>query len=1044
MKRFLLLASCAFVAGCVAPRTQMTKAMAAPTNENEVAGEGADLIVGGVGVERGKFDRLRDITFGTDGSLYTLETAGPDATTLGNIMGQGRVQIFSPQGQLQSVFSLGPDAQGNNAVNDKSQDGVMAAARIAVDSQNRVYVSFPNAGKVRVFEASGRQLADIPLPGAMALTRTRTGQVVALASNQAIGANGWEWQGGGALSLLGPTGVTSTIPLAQRMWNVQDMDFAPNGEFVVLGAAAANTFDSNPPTRLWRFSPSGQLLSSVGSGKQMRAEDGSEPLHSVVVEKDGSLVTMAYGNPASLVRYSSDGKTIVRRPGQFKWADPWSTHSSYTPLALDPSGRLWVAVPRPNDPGDPNLSMRHMRPVVLRTEANFFNSSIKGVLVSDSRTVGFNPRLETPLPYNISYAANSPIQASVVVPPAQRTLSSVNVSFRVLDAFGSVIAKGQAPLPLADNKESRLPINWTPPRFGSYSLIATYSAGTDTLFSQAMYFGVTPRFGNVSGLRVGDSTGGWEDPARQVFSGLSLMRLHPDKGEAKLLSDLDAAKARGATAFVQLTDKKALFTPERATQVMRLIKGRVRFLELFNEPNFQFTPEEYVARAKAVYAAIKAVDPTVQVLGPAVCSINLDWHEGFYKAGGKTTCDILTIHDYEGHESISPEHWKWKVGALRALMARYNDANKPIWQTERAIASVRGGVVTGLSQAIRITLHRDLLSSLGIPDAHNTHYYLNQGGYRSVPSYEWCDQGPLPSVMATRTRAALIGSRRWVSNLNFGTTGNTLFFGARYRDASGETLSLRNLIGDPLKTDYTVPSGARIEVFDAWGNRLPATPRAGTLSLTLSQLPTYVRISGGTLTLKLWNWGQDLALGAKVSVQGKYQNDPARLTNGKLETIHGGNLLGDTDGKAVLHLSDFSSSKPALVSLQMRSPMRFNHVVVRGLRADNQFGALRDFDVQVRQSRGWQTVGTYHANIPATVLARSADATAITFYGDDNAWIVSFPTVQSDALRLVVRDATRGFEPDDLARQEVIREWGGANPRAASLREIEIYNVPRS
>ncbi|RYX84941.1 hypothetical protein EON83_08360 [bacterium] len=1043
MNRFTLLAAFIILAGCAAPPAQEQIASAAPLDAKDAPGEGADVILGGVGVETGKFDRLRDITFGLDGRLYTLESAGRDNTTAGALIGLGRVQIFGADGRLQSSFSLGDDAQADRAVNEKNEDALMAAARIAVDGQNRVYVSFPFAGGVRVFEASGKKLSDIPLPSVKALARMRDGKIVAVASNAIIQNDKWVWDGGDAFHILSSTAVERKVDFSQRLANVQDVDVAPSGDIIVLGAAFAEKYDWNPQPLIWRFDAAGKMLSSIGSGELTRSEDGSEPLHSVAVAKDGSMVAMTYGNPAFLVNYSADGKNITRRAGQFQWADPWSTHSSYTALAFDPNGRLWVAVPTPNDPKDPNLGMRHSRPVVLRTEADFFAPAQKGVVVADTRSSGFAPVLQSPLPYNIAYTVGAPIEVNVVVPPARRTLEAVDVSFRVFDAMGEVVATGQKSLDLKGGAEARLPLSWTPQKFGSYSFVADYKAGNQLLLSQAIHLGVTPRFANMPALEAGTSDGSWEDAARQKFVGLDLMRLHPAKGDDKLQSDLASAAKYGASVFIQLTDKKDDFTPQRATQIMNAVKGQVRYVELFNEPNFQFKPDEYVARAAAVYKAVKAVDPTVQILGPAVCGVSLTWHEEFYKAGGKATCDILSVHDYEGHEAISPEHWRWKFGALRQLMARYDDANKPIWQTERAISAVRGGVLTGLSQAIRVTLHRELLSSLGVPDDHNAHYYLNQGGYSSVPSYEWSAQGPLPAAMATRARAAFLGNRPWVGNLNFGPTGNTLFLGARYRDATGETVSLRNLVGAPLKASFDVPTETRVLVLDAWGNTLPVALQNGVLTLELSQLPTYVRLTGpAPLVPKPWNWGPDLAVGAQVSIAGKAENDAQTLTNGKLDTIHGENPNGDTDGKRVVRLLEFSPATPAIVTLELGAIKRFDHVIVRGLRADNQFGALRDFDVQVRQNGVWKTVSTQKTDIAPTVMGASADATAITFYGDDNAWISSFAAVQSDAIRLVIRDATRGFEPDEMAREQVVKAWGSANPLAASLREIEVYDAP--
>jgi hypothetical protein len=1038
----------AFVAGCAAPRAQMPPVVAAPVVVSAPAttsplkpGEGSDLELGGFGLGAGHFVRLRDITFGTDGRLFTLESAGREKSPSGAVMGMGRVQVFDASGHFQSAFSIGNDAQSQSAAND-NEDGPMAAARLAVDSANRVYVSFPVAGLVRVFDAKGNKLNDIALPGAKVLARSRDGQIVAIASNRLIENGHWTWKGGDKMFLLSAKGIERSVALGQTLWNVQDVEVAPNGDVLALGAGALRQYDWNPAPLIWRFGATGKVVSSLGSGNATRSEDGSEPLHSLAVSSNGDISAMTYGNPGFLVRYSADGKRITRRQGQFKWADQWSAASGYTILAIDPSNRLWVGVTQPNDPGDPNLSTRSERPVVLRAEASFFDPAQKGVLVADARSLGFAPLLVSTTPGNISYEAGKPLEADVVVAPAKRNLSGVLVSFRVFDASGHALASGQKSLALRDGEGARLPLEFTPPRFGSYSLVADYQVGADTIASQAIFFGVTPRFPNMPVL--GDTPGGWEDAPRQAFTGLKLMRLHPDKGDAKLDADLAAAKQAGDVVFVQLTDKKERFTPARAREVMERIKGRVRYVELFNEPNFQFKPEEYVARAKPVYDAIKAVDPSVRVLGPAVCGIALGWHEAFYKVGGKATCDILSVHDYEGHESISPEHWTWKLGALRALMARYGDGDKPVWQTERAISSVRGGTLTGLSQAIRVTLHRDLLSSLGVPDDHNAHYYLNQGGYSDVPSYEWSAQGPLPGAMATRTRAALIGNRSFTGKLDFGPTGNSLLFGARYHDASGETISLRNLIGAPMRVEFAAPTGA--QVFDAWGNALPAPIRGGVLTLNLEQLPTYVRLSGtGTLKPKPWNWGRNLALNAKVSVQGKSENDLSNLTNGKLETIHVDNPLGSTDGKAVLRLTDFSPAKPAIVSLQLGAPAHFNSVIVRGLRADNTFSALLDFDVQAKQNGVWKTVSTFKANIPPSVSAPDSpgsDAKAITFYGDDNAWVLRFAPVQSDALRLVIRRGTFGFAPDDVARAQVVKTWGSARPQAASLREIEIYNAP--
>ena len=94
---------------------------------------------------------------------------------------------------------------------------------------------------------------------------------------------------------------------------------------------------------------------SIGSGITLRSEDGSEPLHSIAVAKNGDIIAMTYGNPGKTVRYSADGKTITTNFGWFKWADSWSRASGYTILALDAADRLWVGVTQVNDPQRPEL-----------------------------------------------------------------------------------------------------------------------------------------------------------------------------------------------------------------------------------------------------------------------------------------------------------------------------------------------------------------------------------------------------------------------------------------------------------------------------------------------------------------------------------------------------------------------------------------------------------------------------------------------------------------------------------------------------------------
>jgi len=181
---------------------------------------------------------------------------------------------------------------------------------------------------------------------------------------------------------------------------------------------------------------------------------------------------------------------------------------------------------------------------------------------------------------------------------------------------------------------------------------------------------------------------------------------------------------------------------------------------------------------------IKQVDPNAKVVGPSVCGIQLPWYAAFYKAGGGKVVDILSIHDYEGNETISPDHWRWKFAQLRAIMSQYGDGDKEIYQTERAITGVRTHDFIGIQQAIRVTLHNDLLQTLGVPSEHDSHYYLNESGYNGVPAYAWTrSSSPFPTPLAMRTREALIKGKKYTGTDDFGPSGNLITWRCALRAA---------------------------------------------------------------------------------------------------------------------------------------------------------------------------------------------------------------------------------------------------------------------
>ena len=1001
------------------------------------AGEGDDLEIGGPGTDPGQFSELRDIAFDTQGDLYTLEGWRWDQNRK-QFFGSQRVQKFSPAGKSLLAFGVrndgwvDPKLVGNPAFPQGEKND---PERIAVDGTGNIYVTQPAAGVVEQFGPDGKLIRNINIPWAMAIcswTVAGKEQIAVLASRNEVVNGHWAWQGGDHLDVIDPaTGALGKpIALPKTFTGVEDMAADRTGNLYILAAV----------NQIYKVDPGGKLLKTIGAAANTRNPDGSEPLHSVAVDSHGNIYTMTWGNPGLVTRYDPDVTTVTQREGQFRWADPWSPASNYVPIAIDPADRLWVATTHQWEASNPNFHYYRPSPVVLRTQADFLDPKHNQVTVHSALTMGFQPSLNTNLPYSIAYDLK-PIPIDLQVKAANRQIQECSVRWDAYDMYKTEVGHGQFDLPLQDGTAASQAFEFTPPGFGWYTVSAVISSNNQPLLAIGKHFGVTPKYPGMVSLAVGESVGGWEDVPRQMFAGLTNIRLHTDCSP-KSLDGLEAQVAQatkyGATFFVQISDKKNV-TPDLVTAAVTQFKGKVPVWEIVNEPNFGMSPEAYVELLKTISPLIHQIDPAAKVMGPDVCGIDLGWYERFYKAGGGPLVDILSEHDYEGHESIDPVHWRWKYGALREIMAKYGDAKKELWQTERAITGVRGDNFLGGAQAVRVTLHRDLLEVLGVPPEHNNHYYLNEGGYSDVPSYLWSSTGPHPGALALRTRYAMTLGRKYAGPVDFGPTGNKLFLGLRYQGNDGSTMILRNLgtLDQPL--DVAAKGGATLDLVDSFGNAHTVPVKNGKARLTITQMPIYLRLARGQeVSPPLWDFGANLAPQATFTYSGGTDSAMNLLNNGIIETFHAGNPDGGTDGKKIwqgkLPLDPNGQVTPQTLDITFPQPTRVSKVIVYSVRADNAFCALLDYDLQYSNGKDWVTLDKVQTPCPLTDKVDTAQSGADTWLLDNNLFVNRFAPVTTDRLRLVIRKTSHGFVPDDRSRA-----WGNLVPESLMLREVEVY-----
>jgi len=122
--------------------------------------------------------------------------------------------------------------------------------------------------------------------------------------------------------------------------------------------------------------------------------------------------------------------------------------------------------------------------------------------------------------------------------------------------------------------------------------------------------------------------------------------------------------------------------------VVTHVAGKIKYWELWNEP---INPGYYcgdiptmVLLAQHAQQDIKSIDPTAQVLSPALTAPNGPvWLSSFLAQGGASTVDAIAFH---GYSSQTAEDIVALVGRYQAAMTANGVATLPLWDTEASNA----------------------------------------------------------------------------------------------------------------------------------------------------------------------------------------------------------------------------------------------------------------------------------------------------------------------------------------------------------------------
>ena len=143
-----------------------------------------------------------------------------------------------------------------------------------------------------------------------------------------------------------------------------------------------------------------------------------------------------------------------------------------------------------------------------------------------------------------------------------------------------------------------------------------------------------------------------------------------------------------------------------AVAVAENFKGKGMIYELWNEPNDSPNPgmgdpATYTALAKLVYPAMKAVDPTCTIIGPAVSNIssNADggatWTQRCYENGLLNAVDAVSVHPYNRIQA--PEFFVFN-------QASYGGVTKPVVCSEWGVSAAEVSPQTQADYLVRYNL----------------------------------------------------------------------------------------------------------------------------------------------------------------------------------------------------------------------------------------------------------------------------------------------------------------------------------------------------
>ena len=302
------------------------------------------------------------------------------------------------------------------------------------------------------------------------------------------------------------------------------------------------------------------------------------------------------------------------------------------------------------------------------------------------------------------------------------------------------------------------------------------------------------------------------------------------------------------TYFFQGNSRPGYATPAcyeaMAYALVSHYKDRNHVWEVENEPNFGYSPTDYVNKCLIPFAkGARRADPTCAIMGPDCVSLKqeTEFMKTIYTMGANKYLDDISTHSYPG----PGESWEQfgntaTIPQLRSMMVAHGDGAKPLWQTEQGYA----WDLSPKAQTARYTVRQFLEGwRMGIVPDHQYYFYPQWHGFEDWYLQGSGEQGSenswLPNGAALRFLAENTCGKKFVADIPSPYKGIIL---SRFSGADEDVVAAWTF-DQPMTLRARVPG---IKSVVDWMGNPTEQARGASQVFGLSGEPIYIHLAKGS------------------------------------------------------------------------------------------------------------------------------------------------------------------------------------------------------